>query len=80
MGNQPSPEGVQGCHGDWPGISGIAGAFFGALFCAVVRLRAAGFFRTVLARVVFRRVAFFLAGALRFFAAFLATLSPPLIE
>lgn len=80
MGNQPSPEGVQGCVGDWPGVSGIAGAFFGALFRAVVRLRATGFFRAVLARVAFRRVAFFLAGALRFFAAFLATLSPPLIE
>src|SRR3989337_3486420 len=80
VGNQPSPEGVQGCVGDWPGVSGIAGAFFGALFRAVVRLRATGFFLAGLARVAFRRVAFFLAGALRFFAAFLATLSPPLIE
>ncbi|HXF83239.1 MAG TPA: hypothetical protein VNN19_10860 [bacterium] len=79
MGNQPSPEGVQGCVGACPGISGVAaGTFLGARFAAL--LRAAGFFRALLLRVAFARVAFFRAGALRFFAAFLATLSPPLIE
>lgn len=79
MGNQPSPDGVQGWVEDWPGIS-VAGAFRGARF-VVVRLRAAGFRRALLRRVTFPRVPFFRAGALRFFlAAFLATLSPPLIE
>lgn len=63
----------------------MAGAFFlGALLFlgfAAVRLRAAGFFRALFPRVAFARVAFFLlAGAFRFLAAFLATLSPPLIE
>lgn len=85
MGNQLSPVGVQGW-GEGAGISSPFGFGFGA-----ARFRAAGFFFAAFARpprVAFRvalraaglrRAAFLLAGrALRFFAAFLATLSPPL--
>lgn len=82
MGNQLSPDGVHGCVGDWPGISGFVGCFFGA-FRAVVRFLAAGLFRAVLPRepgVALRPAVFLFVGlALRFFAAFRATLSPPLI-
>jgi len=79
VGNQPSPEGVQGWAGACAGISGVIGAFFGAFFRATVCLRAAGFFRAAFLWEALPRVAFFLAGALRF-RAFLATLCPPLIE
>ena len=85
VGNQLSPLGVQGW-GEGAGVSSPIG--FGL---RTARFRATGFFRAAFARppcVVFRvalraaglrRVAFFLAGrALRFFATFLATLSPPL--
>jgi hypothetical protein len=84
VGNQLSPLGVHGW-GEGAGISSPIGFGLGA-----ARFLAAGFFRAAFARpprVAFRvalraaglrRVAFFLAGALRFFAAFLATLSPPL--
>jgi len=90
VGNQLSPLGVQG----WGEDAGISSPFGFGLRAAGFRaagFRAAGFFRATFARpprVAFRvalraaglrRVAFFLAGrALRFFATFLATLSPPL--
>jgi len=90
VGNQLSPAGVQGW-GEGAGISSPIGfGFRAAGFRAVVFFRAAGFFRAAFARpprvafrvalraAGFRRAAFFLAGALRFFAAFRATLSPPL--
>jgi hypothetical protein len=68
----------------------VAGLRAVAFFRAVVFFRAAGFFRAAFARpprvafrvalraAGFRRAAFLLAGAFRFFAAFRATLSPPL--